>query len=242
MEETSSQVHRVRLLRGIIRPKEEFESLREADKIEGMGWRLVVLSLLSAIFAGLSVYIVQALGLAAEINKRFEISGSQMSESNVELGQTFALASGVFGGLVGPVITMAVAALIFLIFFSDIGYKKLFTIELYLQCISLINTIVALILILIFQTYSETFLNLGAISQLLTDDIFINAFFSGISIFLIWKLYVQINAYYKVSTRTPAFIVWTPIILNLVLLLVIAGFGVLGHQMMEQLEQMPQMK
>ncbi|HEU5139548.1 MAG TPA: YIP1 family protein [Bacillales bacterium] len=241
MEETRLQVHQVRLLKGITKPNEEFENMREADKIEGLGWRLVVLSIVSAIFAGLSVYFIQALGLADEMNKRFEISGSQMSESNVELGQTFALASGVFGGLVGPVITMVIGALIFLIFFSDIGFKKLFAIELYLQVIGLINTIVALILILIFQTYSGTFLNLGAITQLLTDDIFINSFFGGISIFLIWKLYVQINAYAKISTKSPAFIVWTPIILNLVWLLVLAGFGVLGHQMMEQLEQMPQM-
>ncbi|HET7580101.1 MAG TPA: YIP1 family protein [Bacillales bacterium] len=238
MEEPGWQVHRIRILRGLTRPYEEFKGIKEADQIKGSGWRLVVLSILSAIFAGLFFYIVQALGLEPEVNQSFTINSSQMSESNVPLGKNIVLVGGIFGGLVGPVITMVVGALIFLIFFSDIGFMKLFAIELYLQFIGLINTIVGLILIFVFQTYSKSFLNLGAITELFTENIFINTFFSGITIFLIWKLYVQIRAYRHASEKSSSYVVWTPILLNLLLLLAVAGFSVIGQQLVEQFQQM----
>ncbi|HET7581059.1 MAG TPA: YIP1 family protein [Bacillales bacterium] len=237
MEETDTQVHHVRLLKGIIKPSEEFAGMREADRIEGLGWRVVVLSIFSGIFAGLTVYILQALGLADEINKQFQMSGTQAAEMNEQVSRAFTLVTGIFGGLVGPVITMAVAALIFLIFFSDIGYKKLFAIELYLQFIGLIHAVVAMILIFVFQSYSDSFLNLGAITQLFTENLFINSFFGGISIYLIWKVYVQIKAYCHSSKKSMSYIAWTLVILNIVFLLIAAGFAVLGQQMVDQLQQ-----
>lgn len=234
MEEIDTQVHRVSLLRGITKPKEEFEGWREAEKIEGLGWRLVVLSIVSAIVAGLVAYFgTEVLHILQKTPSHMQVPGTAKG-----IVQGMAVGGAAFGGLVTPVIIMLVMALIFFIFFSDIGYKKLFAIELYLQLIGLIGAIVSGILMAVFQMTTKSFLNLGAITQLLTSNAFINGFCGGISIFLIWKLYVQINAYRYASAKSTSTVTWTLIILNIVFLLIAAGFSTLGHQLTHMVQHM----
>ncbi|HET7615461.1 MAG TPA: hypothetical protein VFK27_00795, partial [Bacillales bacterium] len=149
MEESNHPVHRVRLLRGITKPNKEFAGWGEAEKVVGLGWRTVVLSFVSAIVAGGAGYAaIQVLGVRQE-NLAPPGGDFQMSE---QVMQWIAVGTGAIGGLIDPIIVMAVMALIFLIFFSDIGYKKLFAVELYLQTIAVIGGIVTGILMIVFKS------------------------------------------------------------------------------------------
>lgn len=217
MEDTN--VHRIHLLKGITNPQETFAGLQEADRVSGMGLRLVALSIVSAIIGGAASYVASGvLGMTGQLQEQLQQAGLEVSQEAI---QSFAMTTGVIGGLLSPVIVMAVAALIFLIFFSDIGYKKLFAVELYLQTITVIGSFVGLLLMLLFQTeYGASVLGLGSFTRLFTDAGFINSFFGGITIFLVWKLFVQINAYRHASSKTMNYIVWTLIILNIIYLLV----------------------
>lgn len=234
MEELNSQVHHVRLFRGITKPGEEFEGLREAERVVGLGWRIVVISVITAIAAGLVTYYgIHFLHVTAQ-------TGNLPNSNPIPKGlvQGMAIGSAAFGGLFEPIVVMLIMALIFWIFFNRIGYKKLFAIELYLQFISLIGTIVSGILMIIFQSAAKSYLNLGAITQLFSGSVFINGFFGGISIFLIWKLYVQIHAYRHASVKSSRTVIWTLILLNIVFLLIIGGVSSLGQQLQHQLQHL----
>ncbi|HET7580316.1 MAG TPA: Yip1 family protein [Bacillales bacterium] len=232
------QVHHIHLFKGIMKPNEEFRDLREAEEVKGLGWRLVVLSVVNAIIAGVAGYVAtQVLNITTQTSGK--LNNPEMPQ---ELVQGMAIGGAAIGGLVQPVIVMAIMALIFLIFFSDIGYKKLFAVELYLQLIGLIGGIVSGILMVVFRSGTQSFLNLGAITHLITDNAFINGFFGGISIFLIWKVYVQINAYRQASRKSSSSVAWTLIIINIVFMLILGGLALLGQQMTEFFQHMPQMQ
>lgn len=235
MEEMDERVHYVNLIKGIIKPKEEFAGLREADRIIGLGWQLTALSVVNAIVGYITTRMLYALDLVPDVSSQLQGSEAQMGQ---EATKMMAGAGAIFGGLVGPVVIMLIMALIFLIFFSEIGFKKLFTIELYLQFITLISSVVSLIFVLIFRENVKDVLSLGSFTKLFTHEAFVTAFFSGISIFLIWKLYVQITAYHQASSKSPSSVMWTLIILNIVFLLISGGFAVLGEQLQDLVKQM----
>ncbi|HET7658344.1 MAG TPA: YIP1 family protein [Bacillales bacterium] len=231
MEE--NQIHHIHLFRGITKPKEEFEGLLEAKSIHGLGWRIIVLSIVNAIVLGL-------IGFYATQNMNLPEAPTQNPMFSQGIMKGIAVGGSAFGGLFSPIVTMLIMAAIFLIFFSDIGYKKLFAVELYLQLIGLIGTIVSGILMISLHLTQKSHLNLdlGAITSLFTDNLFINTFFTGISIFVIWKLYVQIQAYRKASTKSASRIAWTLILMNIAFLLINSGSSVSGQQMITKLQHL----
>lgn len=208
--------HTVNLFKGILKPKEEFAKYREADNVNGIGWRIVVLSVISGLLGYALAYVASdVLGITSSLQQSFQSAGLQMSEETIS---TFTSVIGAITGFVTPIISMLFDALIALIFFSEVGYKKLFSIELYLAVISVIGSAVTLILMTIFKS-SLPFLSVGIITRLFTDQAFLNAFFGGITLFLIWQFYVRFVAYRNASSKSMTYIIWVLVILYVILLL-----------------------
>lgn len=223
-------IHTVQLFKGLVNPKEEFSNMNQADNVAGLGWRIILLSVISAVIGGLSSrLLVVKLGVTANVQAQLQQAGIEIND---QLLTTISTVSGVLTGLFAPIVTMLIAALFFLIFFSDIGYKKLFATELYLQVITVIASAVSLAMMMVLQTAGVT-LSLGAITGIFLDSAYLNGIFAGITIFLIWKLFVQILAYRQLSERDSNYTFWVLIIINVILLMLFSGGSATSPEMMQ---------
>ncbi|HET7629674.1 MAG TPA: hypothetical protein VFK44_14975 [Bacillales bacterium] len=234
MQERTAEVQKVQVLQAIFLPRKAFCRFTECGEMAGVVPRLVGLSLLSAMIAGTSAYVSRFY---------FDMPVTSFLPQHWPFRElifdVFTVAVSAAAGLLQPFAVLAVMAFIFLIFFKEIGYKQLFIVELYLQTIALIGAFIAGIMAALFPFVRGYYLSLGAVTQLFTDSIFINAFFGGLSIFTIWKVYVQYWAYRGASSYSTASIVWKLVLLNVFFLLIIGGWTMAAGKWIGYLERLP---
>lgn len=212
--------HRVKLIKGIFIPGKVFEGLDEAEKTAGAGWRLLLLAIINTLIGAGTTYLsYRVFGLPEQMLQQFQQAQLPISEDTV------LTASVVLGGITGLVLTFIVptiGALIYWPFFRDAGFKKLFTINLYVFLITIIASSVQMALLPVFRFQPTSYLSLGSITRLLTDSVFVNTLFGGITIFLIWKFFVLITAVNRASKKSKTYVTTVFIILNVLLLLIIS--------------------
>jgi hypothetical protein len=227
---------RMNLLKGIIKPKKEFKKFAEAKKITGFGWRLVLLAILNAIIGAATAYVSYRLfGIPEETLQQLQNAGLEMTKEMIVIG------NAILFGIVGLFLTLAIptiAALIYWIFFTAVGFKKLFIINMYVLVITLVASAVQLALLAVFKFEPTTYLSLGSFTRLLTDNAFLNAFFGGITIFLFWKVYILVTALQKVSIKSNSYVVFVFIMLNVLLLLFNASAALFDPDMLMQIKEL----
>ncbi|PGK34774.1 hypothetical protein CN907_21605 [Bacillus anthracis] len=129
------------LLGMITSPGEQFERMKNSNAVWGAFW---ILSLLSGITGGISTYVYSLTPESIKLNQELGVNVTPV----MTFGAGFVF--GVIGMIIGFFISAAVYKVLMMLMSNDTSYKKLLTITVYSNIISLlgllINTILALIL------------------------------------------------------------------------------------------------
>ncbi|WP_436866031.1 Yip1 family protein [Bacillus fungorum] len=129
------------LLGMITSPGEQFERMKNSNAVWGAFW---ILSLLSGITGGISTYVYSLTPESIKLNQELGVNVTPV----MTFGAGFVF--GVIGMIIGFFISAAVYKVLMMLMSNDTSYKKLLTITVYSNIISLlgllINTVLALIL------------------------------------------------------------------------------------------------
>lgn len=215
-------IHRVKLWQGIFKPSSHFSTLRDAEKVTGLVWRVLLISLLAAIFTGLSSYLSMTLNiLPAQAQE--EVAGL----ANNPLFQNITVLFAAVGGFFGILLSMVIAAAILAIFFRDVPFGKQFAIQGYSSFIGLINMALSIPIMYLTKTLTP-FFSLGIIGETLNAGPFLQSLLSAITVFFIWQVFFTITALKQTSNKPSKYVTSVVIILYVIYLLIgaaIASFG-----------------
>lgn len=183
----------IRLWKGLTTPYVTAHQLHKAESYTGIWKRTTTLLIVALILSSISAYF----GIGNEQMSKL-IYNSSASEFEAIKG-LFAIGQ-VLQYIIVTAILIFFPALIFWIF-TDIGYRKLVVIQLYMVTIFLIEKVVAIPMQLWFGLdYASSPFSLGIIAQYITDNEFLINFFGEISLFAILAITLQFN-YLKVVTE-----------------------------------------
>lgn len=183
----------IRLWKGLTTPYVTAHQLHKAESYTGIWKRTTILLVIALILSSISAY--------------FGIGNEQMSKLIYQLSTSeFESLKGLFA--IGQVLqyVLVTAILIFLpalIFwiFTDIEYRKLVVIQLYVVTIFLFEKIIAIPMQLYFGLdYASSPFSLGVIGQYVSEHELVHNFFGEISLFAIWAILIQYT-YLKVVTE-----------------------------------------
>jgi hypothetical protein len=195
----------VRLLKGFTMPYASAYQLTKAEKIQGVWKYSILLIFLSMLITSVGVLF----GAGNESLSRF-INDVPSNE--------FEMIKGLFGigqvlqAMIGTAIILFFPALIFWIF-TDIEFKKIVVIQLFVGCISIMEKIILTPFNVIFGlSKASSPFSLGVMAQYITNHEFLIQLFSTISIFSLGALALQFY-YLRITTEKSR---------NLLLLLIIS--------------------
>lgn len=183
----------VQLWRGLRTPYISSHQLNKAEKYTGI-WKKTALLLVVAF-------------LLATISAYFGIGSEQLSKLIYEASTTqFSTIKALFavGQVVQSIIVTAaiifLPALIFWIF-TDVEYRKLVVMQLFIASIFLIEKMIALPMELYWGLdHASSPFSLGVIAQYLTNYELVSNFFGEISLFTLWAVILQFK-YLRVITE-----------------------------------------
>lgn len=207
-------VHRIKLWQGIFKPTSHFSTLRDAEQVKGLIWRVLLISLLAGIFTGFTTYLTMELNI---IPNQKAIPGMDTAI----MQNIVAISAGV-GGLFTLPVYMLIAAAIYTIIFRDIPFGKQFAIQAYASFISLINIAIAVPSLYLAKTVTP-FFSLGIIGEALHAGPFLQALLSTITVFFIWQLIFTIIAIKQTTTKSSKYVVSWILILNVIYLFISAA-------------------
>lgn len=185
--------YEVRLLRGLFAPYVSAHQLDKAEQFKGIWKKTTFVLLISLFLSGMAAYF----GIGNESLSKL-IYDASLSE--------FETMKGLFG--IGQVIQGIVATALMIFFpsllfwvFTDIEYRKLVTIQLFVTMIFMIEKaiLIPLQLFLGLDLISSPFA-LGVMAHYITDAELLIHFFSTVSIFGIWAMFLQFQ-YLKITTE-----------------------------------------
>lgn len=209
-------IYQVRFLKGLLHPKDFLYQLEKAEEIRGFKVRVLWLFLASALIFSISAL----LGIGTETISR-ELTG--LSASDFETRKLLFLLGQFLWGLFFPAIMLLIPAAFFWTL-TDIPFKKIFVVQMFAVLVLLTEKAILLPLILQFGLdKSSSPFSLGVIAQYLTNYSLIVSFFSQISIFSLFALYLQYKGLRYLSDRKPGMILSMVIALN-VLFWMISSF------------------
>lgn len=212
-------VHQVKLWQGIFKPSSHFSTLRDAEQVKGLVWRILLISFLIGILTGVTTYLSMELNL---VPNQGDVPGVDPA-----LLQKIAIISGSVGALIGIPIYMLIAAAIFTIFFRDVPFAKQFAIQVYGAFILLINTVISIPFMYLTETLTP-FFSLGIIGESLHAGPFLQALLSSLTVFFIWQVFLIIAALKQTSRKSAKYITSMIIILHVVYLLIGAKIATMG--------------
>lgn len=183
----------IRLWKGLTTPYVSAYQLHKAESYSGIWKRTIILLVIALILSSISAY--------------FGIGNEQMSKLIYHSSTSeFESIKGLFaiGQVIQYVIVTAILiflpALIFWIF-TDIEYRKLVVIQLYVVTIFLFEKIIAIPMQLFFGLdYASSPFSLGVIGRYVSEHELVHNFFGEISLFSIWAILIQFT-YLKVVTE-----------------------------------------
>ncbi|MFC7392321.1 hypothetical protein [Scopulibacillus cellulosilyticus] len=215
--------HSVKLFKGIFRPDEEFRDFQETNKMRGLIWRWIVISILSGIVGTITIFIT--------LDQMIPVNEILLSNKAVYLLGMFYFFIIFILWAVIPVITNLIISLVCWPFFLDIGFKQIFTINSYAALINLIGGFLNLSIIANLHTYQLLSpFGFGIIGKQFTNNQYIIAAMNAVTIFVIWGLVVQIKALFRASQKRKRYIIGVMIIVNIIYILLsfLAGAAMLA--------------
>lgn len=217
--------YQVQLWKGLTSPYVNSHQLNKAEKFSGI-WKWVSLLLFfTLILSGISAYN--------------GIGNEQLSKLIYAAGTSeFHTIKGLFA--LGQVIQSMIVMLIFIFFpalilwvFTDIEYRKLVVVQLYVGGIYIFEKIVTIPLQLYFGLgYESSPFALGIIAQYLTDYEIVIKFFGEISLFSIWAMVIQFKYLSIITQKSPKIIILLIISINLFIWLFTALFSFIKFEVM----------
>lgn len=215
-------VHRIKFWEGIFKPSSHFATLRNAETIKGLIWRVLLISFLAGILTAASTYVSFELNLMPNTG---DIPGL-----DTDMVKMFAVIGGGVGGIFGIPLYMLIAAAILTIFFRDVSFGKQFAIQGYASFITIINMAITIPLMYVTNTITP-FFSLGIIGEALNAGPFLQGLLSSITIFFIWQVALMIGALKQASTKPSKYVVSVIITLNVIYLLFGAAMAKVGTSM-----------
>lgn len=211
-------VHKVKLWQGILKPSSHFSTLRDAEQIKGLVWRILLISLLTGFLTAVTTYLSMELNL---------VPNQDIPGMDPTTLQNLAVIMGGVGALFAIPLYMLVAAAIFTVFVRDVSFVKQFTIQAYGAFILLINTVISVPLMYLTETLTP-FFSLGIIGESLHAGPFLQALLSSLTVFFIWQVFLIIAALKQTSRKSAKYITSMIIILHVVYLLIGAKVASMG--------------
>lgn len=206
-------IYQVRLLKGIFEPQRSRYQLQNAEAVTRIGWKLLLLYILSVLVFAVSGYF----GIGSE---SFSGNVTKMGADEFETGKLLVVSGNILAGVFFPSIYVFLSSLFFWIV-CDISYIKTVIVQMILFSLQLLEKVLLIpIFVLMDIGHDANPFSLGVISQyFIRNDYFIH-FFSEITIFQI--LIISLQYYYlKVySERSKLFV------LSMIILFYMASFFV----------------
>lgn len=187
--------YRVQLLRGIVQPYIHSHQLKKAEHVHSVVLRSVLLLLAGVVVFGLGAYF----GIGNEtISKRIY----EWSPAEFEARKVWFAVGQIIWGMTCTSFMIFFPALLFWIL-TDLEYKKLVVLQLFVTAILLLEKgiQIPLQLILGIEAHSSPF-SLGVIGQYITNQVFIVSLLGGVTLFKVWTIFLQYYYLKIVSTKT----------------------------------------
>ncbi|EZH64510.1 hypothetical protein DH09_18385 [Bacillaceae bacterium JMAK1] len=212
-------IHHVKFLRGLFDTKSHFSTLKESEATKGLAWRLIVSAILVGVLTFLSQWFVRE-----DLTQTIVAEGAGMigyEEASVIVTVVTAL-SGVFAiGM--AVLAVLLLALVFWIFYKDVGFKKLFILFSYFLPIYIVTLLLDLPYYINFgleHQYSVT--SFGYLAHLAFDESFLTFFFGQFNLLIIGCFIVQVFALKVNTAKSTRYILLTTTLMYLVVMTLIA--------------------
>ncbi|MGE7595638.1 hypothetical protein ACQKMY_20995 [Peribacillus frigoritolerans] len=214
-------MHQVRLLEGTFKPFIHFEKIKQSEKVKGLPLRI-------AAIIGLSIWISAVgafLGISTEeIMKMMDI----IRRDKLEFAKLYFGVGEVLSGLFFPLLIIVFFSLFFRMFFKQVGFTKLITIQLFTAFVFTIEKMLNFPIFYILGINSESSpFGLGVLIQLISEQTFLVNFISHITIFQIWAACLQIIAFRKMSDKTMKSIIGIVLFANIIFMLILTTSTIL---------------
>lgn len=175
LEQETIQSKKPSIFGMIFSPIEQFERIRVKPVI----WLPLVLLTIIATIMGVLVVLN---------TDPATVPGVEMSAEELEMVKVFGVVVGVLGGLIGTPLVFVVMAAILLgvskIFKSDVTFKKMFSLIIFISFITVIGQILNQLIILAIN--SDPVVTLTSLNSFIGADGVLGAVFSAIEVFNIW--------------------------------------------------------
>lgn len=215
---------RVQLLRGLHRPYICSQEMRDAEQIEGFWKRSALLLITSLILFGISAY--------------FGIGNESLSKTIYELSPIeFETIKALFGigqviqGVLISIILILLPALYFWVF-TNVDYKKLVIMQLFILTIYLIEQAMSIPFHLVGMDQNSLPFSFGVVAQYLTEHELIINFFSTITLFKIWSMILQVIYIKVLSEKSTMISLFIVIPFNLFIWILIALFSYIRFEVL----------
>lgn len=207
----------VQLWRGLLSPYISAHQLHKAEKYAGIWKKTGLLLVLTFILSSASAYF----GIGNEQLSKliYDTSASEFST----IKALFAVGQVVQAIIVTAMLIFFPALILWI--FSDIEYRKLVVMQLYVASIFLIEKVITLPLQFYWGIdHASSPFSLGVIAQYLTDYELVSNFFGEISLFSIWAIILQFKYLRIITTKSARLILLLILSINLFMWIIAALF------------------
>ncbi|WP_144478337.1 hypothetical protein [Cytobacillus oceanisediminis] len=210
--------NRIGVFRGLFNYNYYTYTLRDTERFPGAWKKTILFILLSGLIFGFSAYF----GIDSEYLSRKLTS---LPRAEYEMNKSLFLAGQIIQGLFFGAIMLFLPALFFWTV-TDLEFKRLLTIQLFVMPILLLEKllIVPMALYLGLTKVSSPF-SLGVIAQYITGNDFIIHFLAYISIFKIWVIFIEYKYLKAMTEKNPKIVLLLVIGIHLVIWLFAALFS-----------------
>ncbi|MCM3123823.1 MULTISPECIES: hypothetical protein [unclassified Mesobacillus] len=202
--------NRIEVFRGLFNYNYYTYKLRDNEGFPGVWKKTILFILLSGLIFGFSAYF----GIDSEYLSRKLTS---IPRAEYEMNKFLFLAGQIIQGLFFGAIMLFLPALFFWTV-TDLEFKRLLTIQLFVMPIFLLEKllIVPMALYLGLTKISSPF-SLGVIAQYITGNDFVIHFLAYISIFKIWAIFIEYKYLKAMTDKNPKIILLFVTVIHLVI-------------------------
>ncbi|MDN4073766.1 YIP1 family protein [Fictibacillus terranigra] len=193
----------VHILKSLVQPREQFGYFRRFNKAEGFFLRFLMICIVSAFLTAFSYFLSADHLLDIPMVKDVKLTDNKLQASKYLL-----MAAGGLIGFITPAIIISCMSIVFLPFFREVGFKKLFVLQSIVYCVFLMSTFLKLPFQGMLNTNAVLSpLSLGVIANYATNNAFIISLSGFISVFTIWAFYLTYAGLKQASYKSKAYII-----------------------------------
>ncbi len=193
----------VHILKSLVQPREQFGYFRRFNRAEGFFLRFLMICIVSAFMTAISYFLSAEHLLDMPIVKEVNLT-----ETKLQASKYLLMVAGGLIGLITPAVVISLMSIVFLPFFREVGFKKLFVLQSIVYCVFLISALIKLP----FQGMLDTNevlspLSLGVIANYMTNNAFIISLFGFMSLFTVWAFYLTYTGLKQASYKSKTYII-----------------------------------